>query len=221
MTTIKKKKHFKRQKRLNINTYIRAPEVRVIMPDSTKIVMKTSQAIEKAKELGLDLIEVSPKAKPPVCKIVDVGKYKYELEKKTKESKKHQIKSTVKEMRMSPKIQDHDYQTKMTHVKRFLEERHKVKVNILFKGREITHQELGMAIAKKTQEDLEDLAQLESGPRLIGRTITLIYSPSPGGKKSSNKKANNEKVNNEKVNNEKNKPTTGVKENGKDKNENQ
>ena len=187
MITIKRKKKFTYKKQIRINNFIHATEVRVIMTDGTKAVMKTRDAIEKAKEYGLDLVEVSPKAKPPVCKIVDLGKYKYELEKKTKESKKHQTNVTLKEMRMSPKIQEHDYQTKMTHIKKFLEQRHKVRINILFKGREITHKELGMAIAEKAQEDLKDLAQVEFGPKFFGRTITLIFNPLISSKKANKK----------------------------------
>ncbi len=187
MITIKRKKKFTYKKQICINNFIRATEVRAIMPDGTKAIMKTRDAIEKAKEYGLDLVEVSPKAKPPVCKIVDLGKYKYELEKKTKESKKHQTNVTLKEMRMSPKIQEHDYQTKMTHIKKFLEQRHKVRINILFKGREITHKELGMAIAEKVEEDLKDLAQIEFGPKFFGRTITLIFNPLTSSKKVNKK----------------------------------
>ena len=136
-----------------------------------------TDAVEKAKEYNLDLIEVSPNAKPPVCKILDFGKYKYELEKKNKESKKHQTHITLKEMRMSPKIQEHDYQTKLNHIKKFLGNKNKVKVSIFFKGREITHQDLGMVLVEKIKEDLKDLAQPQDDPKLIGRSITIMFDP--------------------------------------------
>jgi len=174
---IKKKRHHVFKPKLKINYAIKSKKVRVVFPDGQTDVLDLSTAIEKAKEHNLDLIEVSPNAKPPVCKILDVGKYKYELEKKSKESRKHQANLSVKEMRMTPKIQEHDYQTKMNHIKRFLEQRHKVKVNIFFKGREITHQELGMILIEKVKEDLKELGQLQNEPKLVGRSISLLFDP--------------------------------------------
>lgn len=157
---------------------IRAPKVRVVLPgDEGATVMETVQAIQKAREYGLDLIEVSPNAKPPVCKILDMGKYKYEQEKKLKESKKHQKNIVVKEIRLRPKTQEHDYQTKLSHIKKFLDHKDKVKVNIYFKGREITHQDLGMVMVEKLKEDLIEIGQVENIPKLEGRNITVVFSP--------------------------------------------
>ncbi len=177
MVDIKKRRKFIFKPFLRINNSIRALQVRVVFPDGKSSIMDLRPAIEKAKEYGLDLIEVSPKAKPPVCKIKDIGKYKYELEKKNKESRKHQANLTVKEMRMTPKIQEHDYQTKLNHIKKFLDHKHKVKVNIIFKGREITHQDLGITLMEKIKEDLKDVGQIQNEPRLVGRSITILFDP--------------------------------------------
>ena len=178
MTIIKRRKKSYYQPRLQVNNMIRAPKVRAIFPDGDAKIMQTNDAIEKAKEYGLDLIEISPNAKPPVCKILDIGKYKYEQEKKMKESKKHQKNITVKEMRLRPKTQEHDYQIKLNHIKKFLSNKDKVKVNIFFKGREITHQELGRAMVDKLQEDLQDVGQVENIPKLEGRNIIVVFAPS-------------------------------------------
>ena len=177
MITIKKRKKRVFQKPLRINHLIRVPKVRVVEPDGTASVMDTSAAVEKAREYGLDLIEVSPNTKPPVCKIFDVGKYKYELEKKNKESRKHQANMVVKEMRLRPKIQDHDYQTKMSHVKKFLEHKNKVKIGVFFRGREITHKDLGMNLMNKIIEDLKDIAQPQNEPKMVGRSIVVMFEP--------------------------------------------
>ncbi len=177
MVQIKKRRKSTFRTFLRINNSIRAPKVRVVLPDGKSSVLELRSAIEKAKEYGLDLIEVSPNAKPPVCKILDVGKYKYELEKKNKESRKRQANLTVKEMRMTPKIQEHDYQTKLNHIKKFLDHRHKVKVNIIFKGREITHQDRGMALVEKVKGDLKNMGQVQNEPRLVGRSITILFDP--------------------------------------------
>ncbi len=177
MTIIKRRKKSYYQPRLQVNHMIRAPKIRVIFPDGDAKIMQTNDAIEKAKEYGLDLIEISPNAKPPVCKILDIGKYKYEQEKKMKESKKHQKNITVKEMRFRPKTQEHDYQIKLNHIKKFLSNKDKVKVNIFFKGREITHQELGKAMVDKLQEDLKDIGQVENIPKLEGRNIIVVFAP--------------------------------------------
>jgi len=174
---IKKRKKRTYQPRLRVNNWIRAPKVRVVFPDGDAEVMKTEDAIAKAKEFGLDLIEISPNTDPPVCKILDMGKYKYEQEKKLKESKKHQKNIVVKEMRFRPKTQEHDYQTKLGHIKKFLANKDKVKVNIFFKGREITHQDLGMAMVEKLKEDLAELGQPEYMPKLEGRNITVVFAP--------------------------------------------
>jgi len=180
VSAIKRRKKWIRKPLLRINRAIRAPKVRVVLPEGKTVVMETGQAIERAKEYELDLIEVSSNANPPVCKIADVGKYKYELEKKTKESKRNQTNIIVKEIRMTPKIQEHDYQTKLSHIKRFLDHRHRVKVGIFFKGREITHQDLGMALVEKLKEDLKDSTHIQNEPKLVGRSITVVFAPISG-----------------------------------------
>lgn len=161
---------------------IRVPEVRVVFPDGDSQIMSREDALKKAEDYGLDLVEVAPQAQPPVCKIIDYGKFKYELEKKMKEAKKHQKTIVKKEVRMRPHIGDHDYQVKLNHIKEFLQHKNKVKITIFFKGREITHSELGMQIAEKLKEDLKEIAILENQPRLEGRIITLIFSPASNKK---------------------------------------
>lgn len=156
---------------------IRAPKLRVVFPDGGAEVMSSEQALIKAREYNLDLIEVVPDSDPPVCKILDVGKYKYELEKKMKESKKHQKVINIKEIRIRPSIGDHDYQVKLKHMIEFLEAQDKVKVNIFFKGREITHSDLGMDMVHKVSEDLKEYAELSNIPKLDGRSINLMFSP--------------------------------------------
>lgn len=155
--------------------------------------MTKEEALKKAEDLGLDLVEVASGTKPPVAKIIDHGKFKYELEKKMKEAKKHQKNIVVKEVRMRPSIGEHDYQIKMNHVKEFFEHQNKVKFIIFFRGREITHAELGMQMAERIKEDLKNLAILENMPRLEGRIIALVFSPSPQGKKKSTKGDTNAK----------------------------
>lgn len=175
---------------------IRAPRIRVVLPEGGAEIMNVPDAIAKAREYGLDLIEISPEADPPVCKILDVGKYKYELEKKLKEAKKHQKVITVKEIRMRPKTGEHDYQVKLRHMIEFLKENDKVKVVVFFKGREISHPELGMEMVQKVREDLKEYAILENEPRIEAKFIMLFFSPitaknkkpSPGGEQNSGEK---------------------------------
>ncbi len=157
--------------------------------------MSRDAALEKAREFGLDLILISETAKPPVCKIIDRMKYKYEVEKKMREQKKHQKASQLKEIRFRPQTGDHDYQTKIKHVKEFLKDKNKVRINIFFKGREVVHSELGMDLVKRIQTDLEEFGELENIPRLEGRSITLVFSPLSAEKlrQIKNKKAEGEK----------------------------
>ncbi|MDD5066464.1 MAG: translation initiation factor IF-3 [bacterium] len=170
-----------------MNEMIRAPRVRVVFPEGGAEVMNVHDAVQKAREYGLDLIEISPDADPPVCKILDVGKYKYELEKKMKEAKKHQKVIEVKEIRLRPKTGDHDYQTKLKHMIEFLQRNDKLKVSIFFKGREIAHAELGMDMVNRIREDLTDYAIMENEPRIESKYINLFFSPIG----SKNKKSNN------------------------------
>ncbi len=139
--------------------------------------MSLEEALRKAEEYGLDLVEVAPHAKPPVCKIMDYGKYKYMLSKKAQEARKKQTLIQVKEIKLRPKTDVHDLQVKERHIKRFLEDGAKVKVTIRFRGREITHPEIAEGILYKMYEGLKDLAVMEQSPRFEGRTMTMLLSP--------------------------------------------
>lgn len=130
-----------------------------------------------AQEQGYDLVEVAPKSTPPVCRIMDYGKYKYEQSKRAKEAKKHQHVTHVKEMKFRPKTEDHDYQFKLKHVISFLESGDKVKATVRFRGREMTHIELGRRILEKIIEDTKDIASVEQQPKLEGRNMTLVVAP--------------------------------------------
>ena len=140
-------------------------------------VLSTREAIEMAEEASLDLIEISPNAVPPVAKISDYGKYKYEAQKKAHEARKHQKVIEVKEIKMRPNIDDHDYEVKMRAMKRFIEEGDKVKVTLRFRGREMVHQELGMKVLERVRGDLETRAKVEQLPKMEGRQMIMILGP--------------------------------------------
>jgi translation initiation factor IF-3 len=157
---------------------IRAREVRVIAADGEQLgVMAVREAIAKAEDLGLDLVEVAPNAAPPVCRIMDFGKYKYELNKKANESKKHQSVVVVKEVKLRPRTDDHDIEFKLNNIKRFLGEGNKVKVSIMFRGREMAHQELGRAVLDRLIQELKDLGVVEQQARMEGRNMFLMVAP--------------------------------------------
>ena len=139
--------------------------------------MSSDEALEIAREQGYDLVEVAPKSTPPVCRIMDYGKYKYEQSKRAKEAKKHQHVIHVKEMKFRPKTEDHDYQFKLKHVIKFLEAGDKVKATVRFRGREMTHIELGRRILEKIVADTQDIASVEQQPKLEGRNMTLVVAP--------------------------------------------
>lgn len=139
--------------------------------------MSSDEALAMAQEQGYDLVEVAPKSSPPVCRIMDYGKYKYEQSKRAKEAKKHQHVTHVKEMKFRPKTEDHDYQFKLKHVISFLESGDKVKATVRFRGREMTHIELGRRILEKIIEDTKDIASVEQQPKLEGRNMTLVVAP--------------------------------------------
>ncbi|WP_173200028.1 translation initiation factor IF-3 [Geobacter sp. SVR] len=163
---------------VNINNAIRAAEVRVIGADSEQLgVIPTSKALELAAQLELDLVEVSPTAVPPVCRIMDYGKFKYQQSKKQQEAKKKQIHVEVKEIKLRPKTDDHDLMFKVKHVRRFLEEGNKAKVTLVFRGREITHMDIGRAVIQRFAAELEDIAVIESQPRVDGRNMFMIVAP--------------------------------------------
>ena len=141
--------------------------------------LSIEQALERAQADGMDLVEVNPMAKPPVCKIMDYGKFKYEEKKKASEAKKKQIVVHLKEVKLRPKTEEHDYEFKVRNIKRFLEEGNKAKVTIVFRGREITHKQLGSAILDDVNKDLKEVAVVEQAPRMEGRQMFMILSPNP------------------------------------------
>jgi translation initiation factor IF-3 len=162
-----------------INERIRVPEVRLIDDEGQQIgVMKTPDALVFAQERDLDLVEVAPEARPPVCRVLDYSKYKYEQAQKVKQARKHQQQITVREIKFRPKIAEHDYDTKKHHVERFLRHKDKVKVTIMFRGREVTHPERGTAILDRLAEELSELGVVEQRPMQEGRNMTMMMAPS-------------------------------------------
>jgi translation initiation factor IF-3 len=166
------------QDRTRTNDNIRVPRVRLIDSDGAQLGIKTSdEARQIAYDKNLDLVEVAANADPPVARIMDYGKYKYEQEQKAKLARKHQTSINVKEIKFRPKIGDHDYETKKGHVQRFLNQRAKVKVTIMFRGRETTHPERGRDLLMRLAEDLTEIGQIESAPLLDGRNMTMVLAP--------------------------------------------
>ncbi|MDE2562416.1 MAG: translation initiation factor IF-3 [Sphingomonadales bacterium] len=160
------------------NTMINVPKVRVIDENGENLgVMYTREAIEQAAEVGLDLVEVSPNADPPVCKFLDVGKFRYEAQKKANLARKTQKTQEIKEIKMRPNIDTHDYDVKMRNVFRFIEDGDKVKVTLRFRGRELSHQQIGMDLLRKVQEDVAEVAKIEAYPRMEGRQMLMVLSP--------------------------------------------
>ena len=161
-----------------VNEQIEAEKVRVVNVDGEMVgVISKEEGIEIAFEAGLDLVEVSPNADPPVCKVLDYGKYKYEAQKKANEARKKQKVIDVKEIKMRPGIDEHDYQVKMRSVRRFLDEGDKVKMTIRFRGREMAHQELGVKVLDRVREDVDELAKVEQFPKSEGRLMTMVIAP--------------------------------------------
>jgi translation initiation factor IF-3 len=168
-----------------VNDRIRSPEVRLVGPDGSQVgVVRLQDALRIARELDLDLVEVAPQAKPPVCRLLDYGKYRYEMALKAKEAKRKQAQVVVKEMKMRPKIDRHDYATKKGHIERFLNQGHKVKLTIMFRGREMAHTELGAKILDRLVGDLAELAHVETPAKLDGRNMTMVFAPNRRGPKS-------------------------------------
>jgi translation initiation factor IF-3 len=162
-----------------INERIRVAEVRLIDEDGSQIgVIKTDDALRMAQERDLDLVEVAPDSRPPVARLLDYSKYKYEQEQKAKAARKHQQQVNVREIKLRPKIADHDYQTKRGHVERFLRQNNKVKVTIMFRGREQAHPERGRALLDRLYEDVAELATIEQAPQQEGRNMHMMLAPS-------------------------------------------
>ena len=161
-----------------INTQITVPTVRLVKEDGTMVgVTPIREALAMAADVGLDLVEISPNAEPPVCKILDFGKFKYEIQKKRNEARKKQKVIDVKEIKLRPGIDSHDYEVKMRAVTRFLEEGDKVKVTMRFRGREMAHGELGMAVLRRVQEQTAEMAKIEAHPRMEGRQMLMVLAP--------------------------------------------
>jgi translation initiation factor IF-3 len=172
-----------RERGPRVNHQIRISPVRVIDEDGEQLgILEVHAARQIAEERGLDLVEVAPTARPPVCKIMDYGKYKYEQAKREKEAKKKQHQTLVKEMKFRPKIDDHDYDFKVSHVREFLEKGDKTKLTIMFRGREMMHQEFGLAILQRVKEDLADISSVEQEPKTEGRNMTMVLAPLRGGR---------------------------------------
>jgi translation initiation factor IF-3 len=166
------------KEQVNCNEKIRAREVRLIDDEGKQLgIVPTFEALKLARERELDLVEISPKAVPPVCKIMDFGKFKYQLAKKAHEAKKKQTVIQVKEMKLGLKIEEHDLQVKVKHMREFLEDGDKVKVTIMFRGREILHKNMGEALALKIIEVLKGIGTLEQKPKFDGRNIIMIFAP--------------------------------------------
>jgi translation initiation factor IF-3 len=160
------------------NEFITVPKVRVIDDEGENLgVMFTQEAIEQAYEVGLDLVEVSPNADPPVCKFLDIGKYKYEAQKKANIARKTQKTQEIKEIKMRPNIDDHDYDTKMKKVHDFIGDGDKVKITLRFRGRELSHQQLGMNLLQRVAENVGEIAKVEAYPRMEGRQMLMVLAP--------------------------------------------
>ena len=161
-----------------VNESIESPTIRLVDADGEMVgVVSAAEGLEMAAEVGLDLVEISPNADPPVCKILDYGKYKYIEQKKRNEARKKQKVIEVKELKMRPGIEEHDYQVKMRSMMRFLGDGDKVKVTIRFRGREMAHQNLGVRVLERIQQDVDEVAKVEQFPKSEGRMMTMVIAP--------------------------------------------
>ena len=167
-----------RTERTRVNHRIRAREIRVIDEEGTQLgVMTPSEAIGIAEQTGLDLVEVAPNGTPPVCRIMDYGKYRYQMKRKAHEARKHQKSVTVKEVKFRPNTDEHDYEFKKNHIIRFLRQGNKVKANIWFRGREIVHKEIGRALIERLMDELDDVGWVENRPKMEGNNLVAIFAP--------------------------------------------
>lgn len=160
------------------NELIRARELRVIGPEGEQLgILSRNDALAAAKEAGMDLVEVASTAEPPVCRIMDYGKFKYETQKKKQEAKKRQTVVQIKEIKVRPKTDDHDYETKVRHIRRFIEEGDRCKVTVFFRGREIVHKDRGLSILERVVQDTMDIAKVDQEARAEGRTLQMLLVP--------------------------------------------
>lgn len=154
--------------------------MRAVGPEGEQLgILPIEQALARAQELGMDLVEVSPMAKPPVCKIMDYGKFKYTEKKKQNEAKKKQVVVQLKEVKLRPRTEEHDYNVKIGKIREFLQEANKARVTVMFRGREITHRELGQKVLQRVIEDMKEVAVIEAAPRMEGRQMFMILAPNP------------------------------------------
>ncbi|HVP37729.1 MAG TPA: translation initiation factor IF-3 [Candidatus Saccharimonadales bacterium] len=166
---------------MRINDRIRVPQVRVVGADGQQVgLLATQEALEMARSAGLDLVEVSPTSRPPVCRIMDYGKFKYEQSKRQRKAKKHQHVTRMKEVKLRPKIEEHDYTFKVQHARAFLLARDKVKVSVTFRGRELAHQDLGHKMLQRVITDLAEVGQVEVPARMEGRILVMVMIAKPG-----------------------------------------
>ena len=167
-----------KDQRVRINDQIRISPVRLIDADGEQVgIVSLDEARERATEASLDLVEVAPEARPPVCRLMDYGKFRYEEQRRDREARKKQHTMHVKEVKYRPGIEDHDYEFKTRHVRRFLEEGDKVKVTMMFRGRQLSHPEIGLAVLERVFGDVEDVGKIESQPAREGRTMIMILAP--------------------------------------------
>ncbi|MCK4753680.1 MAG: translation initiation factor IF-3 [Calditrichia bacterium] len=165
-----------KKSKTRINNQITAPEIRLIGPDGQQIgLVSIDQGQQLADEKGLDLVEISPDAKPPVCKVLDYGKYRYEISKREKDSKKKQHVIILKEIRLRPRTEDHDLEFKIKHARKFLEQKNKVKFTVMFRGREMAYKEFGEKLLDRVVEKLEDIAKVEMDKKFEGRSLTMTF----------------------------------------------
>ncbi len=167
---------------MKVNREIRAPKVRVISQTGEQVgIISIQDALAMAEEAGLDLVEIVPGSNPPVCKIINFGKFRYDQTKREKESKKGRVQIKVKEVKLKPNIGQHDLETKLRHAREFIEEGNKVKITCMFRGREMAHSEIGMQVVQKFCDSLEDIATAEAPSKMLGRNLIVVLAP--GGKK--------------------------------------
>lgn len=185
-------------RKVRANEQIRSPQIRLIGPQGEQLgIVPVIEGLRRAQEAGLDLVEVAPNVKPPVCRVLDLGKYLYSLSKKEKESRKKQKVIDVKEIKMTSKIEEHDYQTKLRMARKFVERGDKVKLTLFFRGREITHADLGEKIIQRFIQDISDLGELERNDGLEGNAFHLYFTPKAGTKKTTVRKPGNAEDQNE------------------------
>lgn len=167
------------ERRARVNEQIRISPIRLIDDEGEQVgIVSLDDARERAADKGLDLVEVAPEARPPVCKLMDYGKFKYEAARAAREARKKQHTIQVKEVKFRPGIEDHDYDFKLRHAKRFIDEGNKVKLTMMFRGRQVTHPELGLEVLNRVVEELGELVKVESKPSFEGRTMSMVLAPS-------------------------------------------